>query len=150
VVGGGFDASDLRLGGFLPHEIYNVDVLTGRVKRTWLISQDQYVAERLKRSRRARAFAKYERYVNRTGRLLASLGWFLAGKEPASGKARRVPMEYEPAKPSVIAELVELLRIAQRSVLPQLPPSEAFAVSGSFVRRSGWIIWDIYGGWYRR
>jgi hypothetical protein len=148
VVGPGFDASDLRLGTSVPHESISVDLAAAAVLKRSVISESGYALERSARIRTAKRFRAYTKFANKTGRLLSSLD--LLAHTAQSVEEPHIPLSYSPMPNTILSKLLDIgMRIRWR-VINRLPESEELVASLSFVPKRGWLLWDIYGSWYRR
>ena len=150
VVGTGFDASDLRLGAFNPHESYNSDVLTRTITDRTYITDNSYLTDRNRRISRIRALKKYTGYANKSGRLSHKLHRFSKSGEHNPTEDVLVPMSYQVMTSLYRRELHELCYLIQTEVIGNLPKSQAYVASMSFLEGEGWLLWDVYGEWYRR
>lgn len=149
VVGKGFDAGDLRLGKAIPHERIAVDLLDGALKRLGTISDADYQRERTSRIERVGRLKAYIDFANRSATLATDLGIFNP-KAPFDDFSARIPPKYEKIPSTILRRLVEIAQTIRLSVIQGLPSSEAFVASLSYLPEKEWILWDVYGDWYRR
>lgn len=150
VVGKGFDASDLRLGRSTPHESLEFDLLENSVISRNIISNSVYSSEKAARERRIQQYIRYTNYANKTGRLLWSLEDVDDYLLPHRVGRIQLPDEYSPLSDSLLRSLVEAVWSLRTRVVSHLPPSESFVASFSLLPNRGWILWDVYGSWYKR
>ena len=150
VVGRGFDASDLRLGAASPHESLTYDLVEDAVVGRRLISDSSYCRERVQRAERATRYKKYVEYANQTYRLLSSLKDLKVDDSRCEQEMLLIPDSYSPLHKSHLRSLAEIAWQLRTGVVGILPPSESFVGSMSFLPEKGWVLWDIYGQWYRR
>ncbi|NPA98247.1 MAG: hypothetical protein GXO43_02610 [Crenarchaeota archaeon] len=155
VVGRGFDLKDLRHGNIKPHEVMIIDITTGTVISRNIIGEEEYRKSIEYRIDKVKKILTYEKLVNIEGRPL-SLKELLSLKPPgniyqsSTGKGLEIPERYTEMPHNVIEEMVSLLKEINSKVVPRLPRSKTYVVSMSYIKRRGWIVWDIYGGWYLR
>jgi hypothetical protein len=150
VVGAGFDASDLRLGAATPHEHITIDSDAPlRCHRT-IIDTDLYEKERSQRVEKCRRLLGYIEYANQTGKLVHSLKRVRPKPLVSTLETVAIPETYQPLDPELIHSLLRAISILQSDVLPILPISDSFVASFSYVLKTGWVLWDIYGHWYHR
>lgn len=150
VLGKGFDASDLRLGHTIPHEYIKIDLLTFSTLRRWVISRPGYSRERNRRIDKAKKLLKYTEYVNQEGRLLSSLDLFDKDIDNNIEDHMFIPDSYTPLSKNCVDHLSETAQILYSKVVRHLPHSESFVASFSYLANKEWILWDVYGQWYRR
>jgi hypothetical protein len=150
IVGQGFDASDLRLGVASPHEAITYMLAEGQISERKIIRQEQYSVERQRRAERSERLRKYAEYVNHEGHLLASLRRFSPTENEVIAAIKLIPAEYKIISSEQLSLLITFASRIRVSALPQLPGSEAYVASFSLLPGRGWILWDIYGSWYRR
>ncbi len=149
-VGKGFDASDLRLGSTIPHEIISFNNLSFNVEFRKIVDQSQYLVSVKERREKIRQLVSYIEFANRHGELLTSLKDIEVKDVLTSMKKLELNKEYTKISFSHLKKLMrESLKI-QRKVLSQLPESQQFIASFSFLPQAGWLLWDIYGSWYKR
>jgi len=148
-VGKGFDAGDLRLGKTIPHEIIKADFLEGAIENRHVISEATYMTERNRRSRYLSALRDYARYANETGKLLSSLDRFIRGCN-TEDLSSLIPEEYQPLTASSLRRIMDICFVLRENVLAGLPKSDKYVVSLSLVPDHGWVLWDVYGSWYKR
>ncbi len=148
IVGRGFDAADLRLGKSVPHEGFTIDLGNGRIVDRNVISTDLYGRARRERIATISRLQQYANYANSVGRLLSSLTSFRPSRSQFA--FHTVPTEYVPIPGGPVTELLSAAQIIQRHVLRSLPPSPVFVMSLSYMPDAGWVLWDVYGHWYRR
>ncbi|MEM1535390.1 MAG: hypothetical protein QXO56_02655 [Candidatus Pacearchaeota archaeon] len=150
IVGKGFDASDLRLGQASPHEQFIIDpIFYFKIKDRQVISSKVYTQERKRRLIKLNKLDMYVKYANREGKLLASLD----DLEEFAGSRHRsyhIPRKYEPLPTAIQRELLNISKILYEWTINLVPPSKSFVASLSYISNIGWILWDIYGGWYHR
>lgn len=147
LVGKAFDASDLRLGKSVPHERITLNLATGRRISRSTIDHATYERERRSRGIRRNAYLEYEKYANAKGRLATSLAQFQDQdlKLPVD-----IPTVYEPIPSRALGQLGDLSSAIHELALKRLPASAKFVASLSLLPKTGWTLWDIYGGWYKR
>ena len=138
LVGKGFDASDLRLGGSVPHERITLDLASGRAVSHSKIDQVTYERQRRSRIVRRRSYSEYEKYANSTGELVNSLAQFRHKKPTTSTD---IPATYQPIAPRVLDDLRRMSTSIHAFVLRQLPTSRKFVASLSFLPGIGWMLW---------
>ncbi len=151
IVGRGFDAADLRLGLTTPHEIIKTDSMRRGFERISLINESVYHRQRIERLQRMNRLGAYIDYANNYGRLLNDL-FVLEDKYQRRNFniGRRIPKQYIPIPNEEVADICEFGVKIQSDVLPNLPVSNKYVASFSYVPRYGWILWDIFGSWYNR
>ena len=149
VVGEGFDASDIRLGSSLFHEIIKVDILRDLILESMSISKDDYRKERTFRITKINKLKQYIDYANTNGTLLPSLDVFKLSEKMPKGEIS-IPSEYNPIPKTYLSDLTRIAFTIWDKVLSTLPQSKEFVASLSFLEKTGWILWDIYGHWYAR
>jgi hypothetical protein len=150
IVGRGFDASDLRLGTAIPHESFAYDIHDDSISKRRQISSEQYQRERAERAKRIVQFQRYVDFANHEGRLLPSVEQFSASSDEIANAAKTIPEHFMPLGRREIRTLAGLALKLQLDVLPKLPHSESFVASFSLVPERGWVLWDVYGHWYKR
>lgn len=150
VVGKGFDASDLRLGESIPHESIKIDVFEFSILYRSFISHSDYLNAKIIRNEKVRKLQKYIKYANHKGKLLPSLN--LSDKDTKNKIEDQVfiPERYIPLPDNHLSYLIEITSILYSKVLKNLPYSKTFVASLSYLAESGWVLWDVYGQWYRR
>lgn len=146
-VGPGFDASDLRLGKSCPHEHIVYDPTAEEIIERHIIEPNAYSRERILRIGRVRRLLGYVNWINREHRLATTLNDipFDDVECPQS-----IPRDYESMSENILSSLLYLAVKIAREVVPQLPRSRMFAASLSHIADVGWLLWDVYGGWYAR
>jgi hypothetical protein len=147
VVGSRFNASDIRLGKSIPHEIIIYNLNTKTVNKRSVIDQNTYLNERAERSERIAKFNEYIKYVNMTGKFKTSLEDFCIKNNNIEF---RIPISYTVIPDNIFRELIIICNKIKFSVLKHLPISNSYAASLSYIDNSGWVLWDIYGDWYNR
>lgn len=147
IVGKGFDAGDLRLGKASPHETLTIDLMHGTVKRRTVIAQSTYEQERRARAETTRKLQAYTEFANKSGRLLADLTQFEA--KPSEIRPN-IPYRYTPMPRKQVDELIGLARVLESKVISRLPRSTVYVASFSRVQDKSWVLWDVYGDWYKR
>ena len=150
IVGKGFDASDLRLGDLIPHEIFKIDVSNFSVSERKIISQREYLRQRNERIQKIVRLFKYIEYVNKENKLLTSLDSFGEVSDRSIRKDFFVPESYLPLSKNLLSSLKEIISILYLSVVRHLPSSNGFVASLSYLHHKGWVLWDVYGQWYKR
>ncbi|MFA6147005.1 MAG: hypothetical protein WC899_02220 [bacterium] len=150
IVGQGFDAGDLRLGVAVPHEVVRLDLDTKTAISLNRIDPGSYARECTERRIRVEALRRYVTFVNARGRLVSNLEDPEIQKYTPDKKEPTIPIEYTSLPEGRWRELAEIATILQHDVLPILPSSRSFAASLSFIPGEGWLLWDIYGSWYKR
>jgi len=150
IVGQGFDAADLRLGKAIPHESFECELTLGNIRNRRFISREMYDREKIERKKRTAQYQHYIEYANKYGRLKANLDTF----DTSQGTKRReepdMPDEYRPLSTNYMQQLIQIASRVRYMVLDGLPPSESHIASFSMLPGRGWILWDIYGQWYKR
>jgi len=146
IVGRGFDASTLRLGKGTPHEQFKIVLPAFKVGDKRIITSEDYLLERKKQLVRIREIDEYIKYVNEESILLNSLN----GLKTLDVSSHSPPVEYLPLPLELEKELIEICRLIHSKVIHLLPQSKSFVASLSYVKEKGWVLWDIYGGWYYR
>lgn len=149
IVGPGFDASDLRLGFTNPQEFLRIDLKRSRIIEQHIMEATEYKKERSRRKERINQFLHYIEYVNNKYELLPSLDSF-SQSAPDKTKSQIVPEKYSALSHDSVQTLLGYCRIMQKRVIKNLPSSQSYVASLSFVKEIGWILWDIYGSWYKR
>ena len=150
IVGRGFDASDLRLGAAMPHEVISFSSRTGEVLTRSRIASNEYLLSRERRARARASLRKYNEFMNTKGLLLPSLESLKVSDNEVEKQLGAVPETYTPIDRDFTDYAADVVRRVRRSVAPYLPKSRALVVSMSLTQEHGWILWDIYGEWYRR
>jgi hypothetical protein len=150
LVGIGFDASDLRLGKAIPHESFAYDITNDCFSNRHQISVGDYMSERAERAKRIAQLRCYIDFANQEGQLLPSLEEFNPSADEIASASAEIPNRYSPIGRRDIRTLAGFAWTIQERVLPTLPDSESFVASLSLVPRFNWILWDVYGHWYRR
>ena len=148
VVGPGFDASDLRLGFSDPHEWFRVDLVSSRVIEHGVASSDAYSRDRARRLLRIAKWRRYVELVNQTHQLLWSLD-VIDSAVSASDK-QLLPLHYVSLPRILLNSVIGYCRLLGRSAIQSLPSSPDYVASFSFTKHTGWVLWDLYGAWYRR
>jgi hypothetical protein len=148
-VGEGFDAGDLRRGTSVPHEKMRLALPSRTLKEHSVIDQETYELERRRRARYSAALGQYTQELNRLGRARAAIS------VPRSGPLRakdleRIPARYERVPSSILNSLIPLIETIKFRVLSTLPSSSVYVASFSYLPNRTWVLWDIYGQWYRR
>jgi hypothetical protein len=149
VVGPGFDAGDLRRGIAIPHERLSLDLASGTVKRRTVIPALEYGRDRAIRVMTATKLASYIDSVNRSGVLASDLNGIDPGPKRGVGRAV-IPEKYTELPCELVEALIEIGAALWTSVIPALPQSKSYVASLSCVEGRGWVLWDVYGEWYRR
>jgi hypothetical protein len=62
----------------------------------------------------------------------------------------RIPARYEKLPRSILSPLLPMIETIRFRVLSALPPSHVYVASFSYLPDRTWVLWDIYGDWYRR
>ncbi len=150
IVGRGFDASDLRLGTAIPHESFAYDIHDDSISNRRQIPPEYYLQERTARAKRVVQFQRYVDYANHEGRLLSSVEQFSASPREIAKAAKAIPERFTPLGRREIQSLAGFALGLKLDVLPKLPSSESFVASFSLVPERGWLLWDVYGHWYKR
>lgn len=151
VVGKGFDAGDLRLGKITPHETISVNLLDNRKQSVSLVNSNLYNDQRAQRIDRIDAFMKYIEYANNYGKLISSLESDLLNRSNRNlNIGKKIPKSYLKLPDDQLKKLRNICSILHSHVLPELPYSNSFVASFSLIPSKGWVLWDIYGGWYSR
>jgi hypothetical protein len=147
-VGRGFDAGDLRRGTAIPHERMRFNLSTGSISEHSVIAPDEYEREKHRRARYATALDRYTSEVNKSGHLKSAINVASSGAYK-SGALERIPTNYERVPKLALKSLLPLIDGIRLRVLSTLPPSAAYVASFSFLPNKTWVLWDIYGHWYR-
>lgn len=147
MVGEGFDASDLRLGVINPQEIIEYDLREGAILRRNVISENEYAEQKVIRTKRINAYTEYKKYVNRTGSMLANINKFMI---EGDGEFSKIPDKYKRISNVLLKELIDYIYIIKSRVIMMLPYSDLYVASFSYSGEYGWILWDVYGSWYKR
>lgn len=150
VVGKGFDAGDLRLGKVIPQETFRLNLTTGTCTDRKIIKPDTYHRERVARAMTIRRLKAYIEFANRSARLLRDLTELDPKAKLLRDAIGEIPPEYEEMPQELSRELAEIIGAIRSVALRGLPPSEAYVASLSFLRKEGWVPWDVYGDWYQR
>jgi hypothetical protein len=150
IVGNGFDASDLRLGNITPHESFVLDLLSHSISDRWMISEEEYVRAKESRVEKVKRLQKYIRFVNEKHVLLPSLDAFAGDRHDKTEEEAFIADSYCPLPPRLLRSLQEIAWLAQTDVVKKLPESDTFVASLSYFEDQGWMLWDIYGQWYKR
>ena len=150
VVGSGFDASDLRLGASTPHETIKLDSLGKSLIKKSVVSRKEYSKTRKDRIDKIIKLSNYTEYVSREGRLLSSLSRFCSKVSDISEYEMKVPKGYRILPEEYLIQLKKIIGNIQRKVMDRLPLSSECVASLSYIRKKGWILWDIYSKWYSR
>lgn len=148
VVGEGFDAGDLRLGKAVPHETIAWDLASGNRLEHRTIADDLYERDRVVRARTIRRLTRYIDTVNKLGRLPKDFTELNDDRDLTVDP--RLPVHYQPLPDQLWRELQIAVGRLHKDVIPNLPASTVYAASLSYMKREGWVLWDIYGGWYNR
>ena len=149
IVGPGFDASDLRLGFTSPQEFLRVDLQRSTIIQQHIMEPTEYNKERSRRIEKINKFLHYVDYVNKEHELLPSLDSFSQSALDKT-KSQLVPGEYSTLSRDSVQTLIAYCRTLQERVLRNLPTSPSYVASLSLVKEIGWILWDVYGSWYKR
>lgn len=149
-VGQGFDASDIRLGNSSPHQTTKVNLENNKIIDNKIISDLEYKKERDKRKLIVRQYQGYIKYINSTGNFVSSLDNIPAKFLQNELEEEKIPELYKPLSTTQIKELADIAWDIFIRVLPSLPPSKDYIISLSYTKELGWVLWDIYGGWYVR
>ena len=150
LVGKGFDAGDLRLGAAIPHEVARLNFENGAVEQLRVIDSENYAIGCFARNLRIEAMRRYVTFVNAEGRLSSTLDDADVLKYAPDELEPVLPPFYTPMPKSRWNQLLDIALILQGTVIKNLPPSKSFVASLSCVPNVGWILWDIYGSWYKR
>ncbi len=150
VVGKGFDAGDLRLGKSRPHEVFSLDMQESRIRQEASVDVDSYKTDAEQRKTYAYKLSKYVRYVNEQCRLLPELEGIEHFDVSDCNMDFSPPVTYTPLKPSLKVSLLKTVESVYYEVVNQLPPSPVYVASFSYLPAHGWLLWDIYGHWYKR
>ncbi|MFH1526821.1 MAG: hypothetical protein ABIG69_09245 [Bacteroidota bacterium] len=150
IVGEGFDASDLRLGSSLPHETIEFNLLEEAIVNRNIISDKEYEKDRIGRQNKIYRFKKYIDFVNKNGYLLSSLERFNESNDISSKENYVIPKTYKPISRSQLKTLSNIAFMVKTKILPKLPVSEFYVASFSLTLKTSWVLWDIYGSWYKR
>ncbi|MDO9080714.1 MAG: hypothetical protein Q7U44_07915, partial [Desulfuromonadales bacterium] len=150
VVGKGFDAGDLRLGKSRPHEVFTLDMQDSRIRQDFLVEESTYQMDAEQRKAYACKLKQYVSYVNEHCRLLPELDGIEGFDISACNIDFSPPKNYTPLKPSLKVSLLRNVETLYYEVLNQLPPSSVYVASFSYLPDHGWLLWDIYGHWYKR
>lgn len=150
LVGKGFDAGDIRLGESIPHEIFDLDLIEGFFSGKYVINESLYRIERVNRLERIKRYNQYIDFVNKEGILLPSIEQFNNKSPKRKSYSNYIPIIFKPLPPSALFKLIEFAQLIRSAVIPSLPPSNQFVASLSLTPEFGWVLWDIYGEWYKR
>lgn len=150
IVGEGFDASDLRLGNSTPHESMKLNILDNSINNRSIISDSAYAREKEARKKRVLRYKRYVEYANNTGILLPTLDDLDQTPDENENDVINITKRYIPVPMSEIRTLIKIAHIIRFEVIDSLPSSKMFVASLSFLPSHGWVLWDIYGGWYNR
>lgn len=150
VVGKGFDAGDLRLGKSRPHEVFSLDMLDSRIRQDASFDADSYKFDADQRKTYACKLSKYVRYVNEQCQLLPEIEGIEHFDVSNCNMDFSPPDTYTPLKPSLKVSLLKTVEAVYYEVVNQLPPSQVYVASFSYLPAHGWLLWDIYGHWYKR
>ncbi len=150
IVGTGFDASDLRLGDFVPHEIIEYNIRENYIINRSVIDDDKYKEQITLRKIKIAKLKIYEEIVNKEGRLLNSEEFNQITIDHKYLDDVFIPPKYRPIGNKLLNELIDLCRDIKMYIIPKLPKSKSYIVSITYTYGRRWIIWDIYGGWYKR
>lgn len=150
VVGKGFDAGDLRLGKSRPHEVFTLDMQASRIRQESLVDESTYKVDAEQRKAYACKLKQYVSYVNEHCRLLPELDGIDGFDITDCNIDFSPPERYTPLKPSIKGGLLKKVETIYYEVLDQLPPSPVYVASFSYLPDHGWLLWDIYGHWYKR
>jgi hypothetical protein len=150
IVGGGFDAGDLRLGLAIPHQRFVLDPSRNMIEGHSLISHEDYLKEREQRWQRILQLRDYTRLANETGKLL-SVGEIFSRTVVQSAQIKNeLPTSYRPLPGDLLNKLRHISAVMQNEVVGNLPVSKEYVASLSFFERRGFLLWDVYGHWYLR
>ena len=147
-VGKGFDASDLRLGFSTPHEHFDYDLAENKILKRSIISESEYDIERYRRQNKLHNLNKYVEYVNQRGSLLDNLDRFDSKDEDLIPSI--LPYEYTPIPKRIFDDLTLIAMLIKNKVIVELPISDHYIISLSYMKKYGWVLWDIYGSWFNR
>jgi hypothetical protein len=150
IVGQGFDASDLRLGAFSPHETFRYDLLSDNVTERYIVSPADYEKQRKEKCKKVLAYKNYVDYVNESGTLLSSISEFIPSNYLKYFDVDILPEQYRPIPKSLIKSLIPIVFSIKYEMASALPYSEYYVVSLSYTYNYGWLLWDVYGEWYKR
>lgn len=150
IVGKGFDAGDLRLGWANPHQSFDVDLLNDNLTPLGRISDKDYRVERIQRLERRARLSRYADFANENGKLLHTLDGLKVTESEITKHEAAIPEAYGAIPLFHLKELAKIAGILSFEVVGQLPPSKEFVGSLSYLRGHGWLLWDIYGEWYKR
>ena len=105
-----------------------------------------YIRERNKRLIKCKKISQYIEYVNKKNKLLDSFDIF----KEQNDISHNISKNYSPMPLFIASELVKINKDIYTHVINMLPYSKSFVASLSYINNVGWILWDIYGSWYRR
>lgn len=149
IVGPGFDASDLRLGFTSPQEFLRINLTRSRIIEQRVIAPTEYKKERSRRLKKIKKFLQYVENVNEKYELLSSLDSF-SQSTIVKKQSQVVPQKYSTLPRESLLDLLGHCRVLQKRVIRNLPTSSSYVASLSLVKDIGWILWDLYGAWYKR
>lgn len=150
ILGKGFDASDLRLGQFSPHEVISINIKDFKINFRKLITQNEYIDQRKLRSKKISKLHSYIKMVNKSFKLSVNIDQYIGITISKEEIDCIIPNIYNPLPDNLIQSIMEIAMIINLKVLPRLPSSKYFIASFSSVPNYGLILWDIYGSWYIR
>ena len=127
-----------------------MDVLALSISERSIISPSDYLRWKTARIERVRKLVNYVKYVNEKGVLLPALDLFDRDVNNKSEEEVFIPDNYTPLPASLLHSLGEITWLLYTEVVKRLPNSKVFIASLSYFEDEGWILWDIYGQWYRR
>ena len=148
-VGSGFDAGDLRLGKIIPHETISLDLTRGTAERRRVISDEVYARERSVRASLVKKLTSYISFANQSAMLLSDLNNLDLSSYSVDLEIQ-IPLHYERMPTELLSELLQIARTVKTIVLRDLPQSNIYVASLSYLTGVGWLLWDVYGDWYRR
>ncbi len=149
IVGKSFDASDLRHGVGTLHEYFIYNLIENKINERYIIEDKRYDLERVNRAQRIARLKQYIKLANKNGYLSSSLAEYDVSDEQIYKEIKTIPIQYIPLNKSKIKHLVQLAWNI-RNIIPILPTTKNYIGSVSLVPNVGWILWDIYGEWYKR
>ena len=148
IVGKGFDASDLRLGEVVPHELVVLNTRNEIIHHK-IIDVSDYRKTVQYRRKKIRLLQAHEKFMNDTGLILSKLDECVLSFYLDEEKDIDIPQRYEPISDKYISELKTYISLI-KSNLYELPASKEYIATFTLFRNYGWLLWDVFGYWYYR
>jgi hypothetical protein len=130
--------------------VFSLDMQESRIRQEASVDVDSYKKDSDQRKIYASKLYRYTRFVNEHCQLLPEL----EGIEHFDTSDCKIdfspPESYTPLKPSLKVSLLKTVEAVYYEVMSQLPPSPVYVASFSYLPAHGWLLWDIYGHWYKR